>query len=90
MVPIALCQIKIEGRNFFKGDDGHIMTKARMALLQGGEEDELMAPQNISTSHQMQRTGKYYEEYDKLGCDLMDMWRRPASTGRGLQTYPNC
>jgi hypothetical protein len=35
--------------------------------------DELMAPQNISASNQMQRTGKYYEEYDKLGCDLMDM-----------------
>jgi hypothetical protein len=48
-----------------------------------------MAPQNISASNQMQQTGKYYEEYDKLGCDHMDMWRRPASTGRGLQTCPN-
>jgi hypothetical protein len=38
----------------------------------------------------MQRTGKYYEEYDKLGCDLMDMWRTPASTGKGLQTCQNC
>jgi hypothetical protein len=36
MVPVAPCQIKIEGRNFVKGDDGHIMTKLRMALLQGG------------------------------------------------------
>jgi hypothetical protein len=60
--------------------------------------DELMAPQNISASNQMQRTAKYYEEYDKLGCDPKDMWRRPASTGRGLQTSmgrglktcPNC
>jgi hypothetical protein len=29
MVPVAPCQIKIEGRNFVKGDDGHIMTKPR-------------------------------------------------------------
>jgi hypothetical protein len=36
MVPVAPCQIKIEGRNFVKGDDGHIMTELRMALLQGG------------------------------------------------------
>jgi hypothetical protein len=49
-----------------------------------------MAPQNISASNQMQWAGKYYKEYDKLGCDLMDMWRRPASIGRGLQTCPNC
>jgi hypothetical protein len=33
---------------------------------------------------------KYYKEYDKLGCELMEMWRRPASTGGGLQTCPNC
>jgi hypothetical protein len=26
MVPVAPRQIKIEGRNFFMGDDGHIMT----------------------------------------------------------------
>jgi hypothetical protein len=45
------CQIKIEGRNFVKGDDGYIMTKPRMALLQGGENDELMVPQNISASN---------------------------------------
>jgi hypothetical protein len=89
-VPVAPCQIKIEGRNFIKGDDGHIMTKPRTALLQGGEDDEPIAPQNISASNQMQRTRKYYKEYDKLGCDLMDMWRRPASIGRGLQTCPNC
>jgi hypothetical protein len=25
-----------------------------------------------------------------LGCDLMDMWRRPASTGTRIQTCPNC
>jgi hypothetical protein len=49
-----------------------------------------MARQNILASNQMQRAGKYYEEYDKWGCDLMDMWRRPASTWRGLQTCPNC
>jgi hypothetical protein len=30
------CQIKIEGRNFIKGDDGYIMTKPRTTLLQGG------------------------------------------------------
>jgi hypothetical protein len=35
MVPVAPCQIKIEARNFIKGDDGHIMTKPRTALLQG-------------------------------------------------------
>jgi hypothetical protein len=49
-----------------------------------------MAPQNISASNQMQWTRKYYDEYDKLSCDLIDMWRRPANTGRGLQTCPNC
>jgi hypothetical protein len=52
--------------------------------------DEHMVPQNISASNQMQRAKKYYKEYDKLGCDLMDMWRRLASTERGLQTCPNC
>jgi hypothetical protein len=25
--------------------------------------------------------GKYYKEYDKLGCELMEMWRRLASIG---------
>jgi hypothetical protein len=50
MVPVAPCQIKIEGRYFVKGDDGHIMTKPRMALLQGGEDDELMALKNILAS----------------------------------------
>jgi hypothetical protein len=90
MVPIAPCQIKIEGKNFVKGDDGYIMKKPRMALLQGGENDELMVPQNISANNQIQQSRKYYKEYDKLGCDLMDMWRRLASTGRGLQTCPNC
>jgi hypothetical protein len=89
MVPAASCQIKIEGRNFVKGDDGYIMTKLRTTLLQGGENDELMVPQNISASNQMQRAGKYYKEYDKLGYDLMDMCRRPTSTGRELQTCPN-
>jgi hypothetical protein len=49
-----------------------------------------MVPQNISASNQMQRAKKYYKEYDKLGCDLIDMWRRLASRGRGLQTCPNC
>jgi hypothetical protein len=49
-----------------------------------------MTPQNISASNQMQRDRKYYKEYDKLGCDLMDLWRILASTGRGLQTCPNC
>jgi hypothetical protein len=34
--------------------------------------------------------GKYYKEYDKIGCELMEMWRRSASTGGGLQTCPNC
>jgi hypothetical protein len=90
MVPIAPCQIKIECRNFVKRDDSHIIAKSRMALLQVGEDDEFMAPQNIPASNQMQWTRKYYKEYDKLGCDLMDIWRRPASTGRGLQTCPNC
>jgi hypothetical protein len=90
MVHVAPYQIKIEGRNFVKGDDGYIMTKSRMALLQGGENGELMVPQNISASNQMQWARKYYKEYDKLGYDLIDMWRRPASTGRGLQTCPNC
>jgi hypothetical protein len=90
MVPVAPCQIKIKGRNFVKEDDGHVMTKPRTALLQGGEDDELMAPQNISACNQMQWTRKCYKEYEKLGCDLMDMWRRPDSTERGLQTCPNC
>jgi hypothetical protein len=66
------------------------MTKPKMALLQEGEDDDLMAPENILASNQMQRARQYYNGYDKLGCDLMDMWRRPASTGRGLQTCPNC
>jgi hypothetical protein len=34
--------------------------------------------------------GKYYKEYDKLGCELMEMWKRLASTGGWLQTCPNC
>jgi hypothetical protein len=34
--------------------------------------------------------GKYYKEYDKLGCELMETWRRPASIGGGLQTCLNC
>jgi hypothetical protein len=89
MVHVAPCQIKIKGRNFVKGDDGHIMTKPRTALLQGGVDDELMALQNIRASNHVQQTRNYYEEYDKLGCDLMDMWRRPATTERGLQTCPN-
>jgi hypothetical protein len=89
MVPIALCQIKTEGRNFVKGDDGYIMTKSRMALLQGGENDDLMVSQNISASNQMQQAEKYYKEYFKLDCNLMDIWRRLDSTGRGLQTCPN-
>jgi hypothetical protein len=62
MVPVAPCPIKIEGRNFVKGDDGHIMTKLRAALLQGGEDDELMTPQIISASNQMQWARKYYKE----------------------------
>jgi hypothetical protein len=89
MVPVAPCPIKIEARNFVKRDDGHIMTKPRTALLQGGEDDELMAPQIIPTCNQIQRAEKYYKEYDKLGCDLIEMWRRSASTERGLQTRPN-
>jgi hypothetical protein len=36
MVPVAPRQIKIEGRNFVKEDDGHIMTQPRMSLLQRG------------------------------------------------------
>jgi hypothetical protein len=38
----------------------------------------------------MQRVKKYYKESDKLGCDLMDMCRRPVSIGIGLQTHSNC
>jgi hypothetical protein len=52
--------------------------------------DELMAPQNILASNQMLWITKYYEDYDNLGCDLMDMWRRPAIIGRGFQTCANC
>jgi hypothetical protein len=33
---------------------------------------------------------KYCKEYDKLSCDLMDMWTRPSSTRIGLQSHPNC
>jgi hypothetical protein len=33
---------------------------------------------------------KYYKEYEKLDCELMEMRRRPASIGGGLQTCPNC
>jgi hypothetical protein len=55
-----------------------------------GRVDELMVPQKISASNQMQWAGKYYKDFDKLGCDLMDMWKRPVSTGRGLQTCPEC
>jgi hypothetical protein len=65
MVPVAPFQIKIEGRNFIEGYDGYIMTKPRTTLLQGGENDELMAPQNISARNQMQWTRKYYKKYDK-------------------------
>jgi hypothetical protein len=54
MVPVAPCQIKIECRNFVKIDDSHIIAKSRTALLQVGEDDELMAPQNIPASNQMQ------------------------------------
>jgi hypothetical protein len=38
------------------------MTKPRMALLQFGEDDELMTPQIISASNQMQLARKYYKE----------------------------
>jgi hypothetical protein len=54
MVPVTPCPIKIDDRNFVKEDDGDIITKLRMALPQGGEDDELMTPQNISASNQMQ------------------------------------
>jgi hypothetical protein len=30
-----------------------------------------------------------YGGYDKLGCELMEMWGRLASIGGGLQTCPN-
>jgi hypothetical protein len=36
--------------------------------------------------------GKYYKEYDKIGCELMEMWRRSASTGGrapNLSKLPN-
>jgi hypothetical protein len=48
--------------------------------------DELMAPENISASNQMQQAWRYY----KLDCDLMDILRRPARIVRGLQTCLNC
>jgi hypothetical protein len=51
---------------------------------------ELITPQIISASNQMQHARKYYKEYENLSCDLMDMWRRSASTEIGLQTHPNC
>jgi hypothetical protein len=31
----------------------------------------------------------FHKEYDKMSYDLMDIWRRPASTGIELQTHPN-
>jgi hypothetical protein len=89
MIPIVLCPIKIKGRNFIKRVTSPIMPKPRTALLQGGEDDEHMTPQIILACNQMQHARKYYKEYDKLGYDLMDMWRRPTSTGIGLQTRPN-
>jgi hypothetical protein len=33
MAPVEPCQIKIEGRNFVKGDDGHIRTKSSVREL---------------------------------------------------------
>jgi hypothetical protein len=38
----------------------------------------------------MRQAKKYYKEYDKLGCDPIYMWTRPASIGIGAQTRPNC
>jgi hypothetical protein len=85
----GLTQIKIEGRNFVKGDDGYVMTKLMKALLQGGREWWAHGSSKYF-SKQLEATGqKYYEEYDKLDCDLTDMWRMPTSTERGLQTCPN-
>jgi hypothetical protein len=89
MVPVAPCPIKLEGINFIKGDNGHIMTKLRTTLLQWREDDELMTPQIILASNQKQRVRKNYKEYNNLGRDLMKMWRRPASTEIRLQTHPN-
>jgi hypothetical protein len=45
-----------------------------------------MAAQIILARNQMQWVKKYCKEYDKLGYDLMEMWRRPASTRGELQT----
>jgi hypothetical protein len=64
--------------------------KWRAKSIGSSSTDELMDPQIISVSNQMQRGGKYYKEYDKLCYYLMEMWRRPASIGRGLQSCLNC
>jgi hypothetical protein len=73
-----------------KSKSSDIPSKPRMALIQGREDHELMTPQIILTSNQMQQARKYYKEYDKLGCDLINMWRRPASIGIVLQICINC
>jgi hypothetical protein len=65
------------------------MPKSRMAFLQGGEGDEHMAPQVISACNQKQRTLKCNEQYDKFGCDLLEMWTVITRIWRGLQSHPN-
>ena len=66
-----------------------IPSKPRTALLQGGEDDEHMAPQINSASNQKRRARECYKEYDKLDCDPMETWRGLARTWSGLQTCPN-
>jgi hypothetical protein len=58
-------------------------------LLQGAEDDEHMAPQVISACNRKQRALKCDEHYDKLGCDLLEMWRVITKTCRGLRSHPN-
>jgi hypothetical protein len=48
MVPVVPCPIKIIGGYFIKRVTGPVMPKPRMTLLQGGENDELVALQIIS------------------------------------------
>jgi hypothetical protein len=61
MVVVVPCPIKIKGGNFIKRVTDHIMLKLRTTLLQRGEDDELVAPQIISASNQMQQGRKYYK-----------------------------
>jgi hypothetical protein len=54
-----------------------------------GESDEHMASQVISACNMKQHAFKCDEQYETLGCDLLETWRVITRTWTGLQSRPN-